>query len=421
MTLLSRKKRQTTPLSSPQTNNPVLPIPLRAWVSRITINILTSFVGIILLTTSVAAQSQLQWRSAGTAKRSANFHYKNESKSVSEPAPFSARATQINPLRSSAPRVDSSVRPVAYENEAGPRFANAVSGETEYRSVVVERSDAFEDGFRSAQAPSAGSSSAGGAIDEIINSPTGRPESVRNQSTDPAGDLPPLEDPSLDDFETAPPLPDNGTQIEQRPQNQQPISPIQRQPGQFQPNLPDRPPVAAPLPSTTPSLSEEAIEAERQKSQAACVEGFEDLRENTIDKLSLNIVVAGEPGADFPYECTLDEGAWHGGRCWEQTTYMWKASALCHKPLYFEDEQLERYGHSWSPCLQPFVSGAHFFTRLPVLPYCMGVEPPCECIYSLGHYRPGNCAPYMCNPIPLSPRGAVFQAGAVVGAAAALP
>jgi hypothetical protein len=100
---------------------------------------------------------------------------------------------------------------------------------------------------------------------------------------------------------------------------------------------------------------------------------------------------------------------------------MWKASALCHKPLYFEDEQLERYGHSYSPCFQPFISGAHFFTRPFVLPYCMGVEPPCECVYALGHYRPGNCAPYMCNPIPISPRGALFQAGAVVGTAAALP
>jgi hypothetical protein len=100
---------------------------------------------------------------------------------------------------------------------------------------------------------------------------------------------------------------------------------------------------------------------------------------------------------------------------------MWKASALCHKPLYFEDEQLERYGHSWPPCCQPLVSGAHFFTRLPVIPYCMGVEPPNECIYALGHYRPGSCAPYLCSPIPISARGAIFEAGAAVGAAAILP
>ncbi len=100
---------------------------------------------------------------------------------------------------------------------------------------------------------------------------------------------------------------------------------------------------------------------------------------------------------------------------------MWKASAICHKPLYFEDEALERYGHSWGPYLDPIVSGAHFFSRLPVLPYCMGVTPPNECMYALGYYRPGNCAPYLIPPVPISCRGAVLEAGGVVGAAAILP
>ncbi|MGI9454926.1 MAG: hypothetical protein ACR2NU_00095, partial [Aeoliella sp.] len=87
----------------------------------------------------------------------------------------------------------------------------------------------------------------------------------------------------------------------------------------------------------------------------------------------------------------------------------------------FEQHHLERYGHSWGPCLQPIVSGAHFFTRLPVLPYCKGLYPPNECIYPLGHYRPGNCAPYMVDPIPFTWRAALFQAGATVGTAGVLP
>ena len=134
-----------------------------------------------------------------------------------------------------------------------------------------------------------------------------------------------------------------------------------------------------------------------------------------------SIAVSGNQGEDFPFECSIDDGAWHTGRSWCETTYMWKASALCHKPLYFEDEALERYGHSWGPCLDPLVSGAHFFTKLPVLPYCMGVTPPCECVYTLGHYRPGSCAPYTIDPIPISCRGALFEAGAVVGTAVVLP
>ena len=167
--------------------------------------------------------------------------------------------------------------------------------------------------------------------------------------------------------------------------------------------------------------SVDTMEAERERSEEACSQGLSDLEAKTIDTLNLTIAVTGSEGTDYPFECSLDEGRWHEGRCWEQTVYMWKASALCHKPLFFEDEHLERYGHSWAPCCQPLVSGAHFFTRLPILPYCMGVEPPNECIYALGHYRPGSCAPYMCNPVPLSARGALFQAGAVVGAAAVLP
>jgi hypothetical protein len=187
-------------------------------------------------------------------------------------------------------------------------------------------------------------------------------------------------------------------------------------PGEF---LPDT--TVPSSPDDIPVASPAKIEEEQRKSQAACADSLAKLRAKTIDTVNLSIAVSGTAGTDYPFECALDANEWHGGRAWAQTTFLWKASALCHKPLFFEDEQLERYGHSFAPCCQPLISGAHFFTRLPVLPYCMGVEPPTECVYALGHYRPGSCAPYMCNPLPLSYRGALFQAGAVVGAAAVLP
>lgn len=99
-------------------------------------------------------------------------------------------------------------------------------------------------------------------------------------------------------------------------------------------------------------------------------------------------------------------------RGWQPVTFTWKASALCHKPAYFEQVHVERYGHSVGPILQPLVSGAHFFLTVPILPYKMGLYPPTECIYTLGHYRPGSCAPYMLDPLPLSLRAALMQAGA---------
>lgn len=123
---------------------------------------------------------------------------------------------------------------------------------------------------------------------------------------------------------------------------------------------------------------------------------------------------------DLPPECTLGDSVYEP-RQFAATTYHWKASALCHKPLYFEDVPLERYGHSWGPVLQPLVSAGKFFLTLPILPYEMGIEPPCECVYVLGYYRPGSCAPYMIFPVPLSIRGGMVEAGAVVGAVFLIP
>ena len=122
----------------------------------------------------------------------------------------------------------------------------------------------------------------------------------------------------------------------------------------------------------------------------------------------------------FPPDCALSRQSFQP-RAWAPITYTWKASGLCHKPLYFEDVHLERYGHSWGPYVQPVLSGAHFFLTVPILPYKMGLYPPCECIYTLGYYRPGSCAPYLLDPLPLSIRAALVQGGATVGAAYLLP
>ena len=317
--------------------------------------------------------------------------------------------------------VDSAVRPASFEDDGDVTLASG-EGRATVRSIIVNREEDFADGVagaesatpqidsdavRSAQLPSSEASTdstTDGQLEEELRSPF-------------VEDMPPFEAPDSNN-QQPPALPDDQTtqpQIERQPFDE----PTERQP--FRPAPLDTTMPAVPLPENIPTPRTGTIEAEREKSEAACNEGFEDLQAKTIDTLSLTIAVTGDEGSDYPFECTLGDGAWHEGRCWEQTTYLWKAYALCHRPLYFEDEQLERYGHSFSPCWQPFISGAHFFCTLPVLPYCMGVEPPCECIYALGHYRPGNCAPYMCNPIPLSPRGALFQAGAVVGTAAILP
>jgi len=61
-------------------------------------------------------------------------------------------------------------------------------------------------------------------------------------------------------------------------------------------------------------------------------------------------------------------------------SYMWVSPAFCHGALYFEQPNLERYGHSIG-CLQPVLSGAYFFVNIPAMPYRMVVERPCQCYF----------------------------------------
>jgi hypothetical protein len=101
-------------------------------------------------------------------------------------------------------------------------------------------------------------------------------------------------------------------------------------------------------------------------------------------------------------------------------SYHWQAAAICHRPLYFEDINLERLGYSHG-LLQPVLSAAHFFGQVPLLPYKMTVDRPHRCIYTLGHYRPGSPAPYQFQWLPLRADAALVEAGVVTGVIFLLP
>ena len=116
---------------------------------------------------------------------------------------------------------------------------------------------------------------------------------------------------------------------------------------------------------------------------------------------------------DLPAVCSLGDEEYQT-RSFTPITYVWTASNLSHYPLYFEEIALERYGHSAGPLLQPVLSGGHFFGSILALPYSMGLNPPHECMFDLGYYRPGSCAPYIVPPVPLS-----LRAGLTAGAAGA--
>lgn len=122
----------------------------------------------------------------------------------------------------------------------------------------------------------------------------------------------------------------------------------------------------------------------------------------------------------IPVRCELKDEL-YAGRMFTPTTFTWTASALCHKPLYFEQIELERYGHTPGPILEAPMAGIKFAADLATLPYKVGINPPNECQYALGYYRPGNCAPWIIPPVPLSLRGAIFQATAVTGISWIIP
>ncbi len=138
------------------------------------------------------------------------------------------------------------------------------------------------------------------------------------------------------------------------------------------------------------------------------------LKKLPINQLSEGDIAYITENWGLPRECLIEQVA-YAPRAWVPTTMTWKASNLCHSPLYFEDVNLERYGHTHGPLLEPFVQSAHFFGNIAVLPYKMGVHTPCECQYALGYYRPGNCAPWIKQPVPISARGAIAQAATMTG------
>lgn len=216
-------------------------------------------------------------------------------------------------------------------------------------------------------------------------------------------------DPFADPFAEPEPAP--------RPQRERLIqpfaSPIPHRDGQ-----PKQVPVADDGPSFGRGVSQPPRELPRQVQDGAqeplcpdpsTLPGIEELTDD----------VAPDPG-EFPRECPLGDKPFYG-RQFACTKYTWKSSSLCHKPLYFEDIQLERYGNTRHWLFQPAISGTRFVASIITLPYQMGLAPPNECVYTLGYYRPGDCAPHLRYKIPFNLRAAAFQAAAVGGLIALVP
>ncbi|MEN6407030.1 MAG: hypothetical protein ABFC77_11230 [Thermoguttaceae bacterium] len=289
----------------------------------------------------------------------------------------------------------------------GPTFG--VAADDEGSAVRAARYSTGQNGSRlkwTSQRPVAAVATEDAASSDCVTSSYESPRPVRtSQNAAPTAGA--MNDPFGDKKSTSPGPTDA---IEPKPLNTSPL-PAAKPNGA-------RSPLYTPKARSRPSPLGTRLEQEIPSRQHEFHEGCpspKDLKK--ITEVTTNITPSE---GDLPHDCPL-AGAAFRGRNFAPITYTWTASGLCHKPLYFEDVQLERYGHMVGPWVQPFASGAHFFLTFPILPYKMGLELPNECIYTLGYYRPGDCAPYLFDPLPLSVRGALFEAGAWVGGVAMIP
>jgi hypothetical protein len=119
-------------------------------------------------------------------------------------------------------------------------------------------------------------------------------------------------------------------------------------------------------------------------------------------------------GPECPKEVMLSQGPFEA-RAFPPSTYTWQASNIFYQPLYFEDPDLERYGHAYPFFVQPIVSSLRFTVQAIGLPYQATIDPPCCRVYPLGYYRPGECAPKLIYQIPWNTEAAAVEAGAIAG------
>ena len=146
----------------------------------------------------------------------------------------------------------------------------------------------------------------------------------------------------------------------------------------------------------------------------------DDWRKPIKDVKVTNAPPAGELPPDAAKDLLVEKKP-AAGRDWAETQFNWAPTELAHQPLYFDELALERYGQTVAPRLQPVISGAHFFGTFAILPYKMGLDRAHDCVYTLGHYRPGSCAPCVRQGLPFETDAALFEAGTWVALALLLP
>ena len=147
-----------------------------------------------------------------------------------------------------------------------------------------------------------------------------------------------------------------------------------------------------------PAIGDIAQSVERKPNSEVYDDPEEGLKKIHEVQASIHPMTGDLPPDYAAARLAGEPGIFHGlgmTRGWSPISYGWDAPAMYFKPLYFEDINLERYGIHFGLC-SPIISFGKFFGGIPCLPYKMLVQPPCECVYTLGYERPNNCVPVHC-------------------------
>ena len=109
------------------------------------------------------------------------------------------------------------------------------------------------------------------------------------------------------------------------------------------------------------------------------------------------------------------------GEVWLDESFFLGPAEFCHQPLYFEEVNLERYGTSSTPRLQPVVSGVRFLATVPALPYLMTIKRPRACWYDGSPYLAGRPAPWHKELPPLRLNAATVEGLVAAGLILVIP
>jgi hypothetical protein len=147
------------------------------------------------------------------------------------------------------------------------------------------------------------------------------------------------------------------------------------------PQTPDRPRAIAD-PNTVLQASQSAVAAPPSEAPPQWL----DVRPRTLDKDHASIIPVHDLPADtshLPPQSQIPELIELYSFELHRVDFC-ASAAFCHRPLYFEDRLLERYGisHGIFRCVPPVQSGFCFLSRTALLPVNMLHERPCSCVRS---------------------------------------